>query len=355
MNKIYSLQVFRGLAAVMVLLAHSNIMLNKTLFSGSFIPGYIGVDFFFVLSGFIIMLTCKKHIGSGEVIDYIRKRVFRVFPPYIVYTILAFLVSYTYEKLTGTRLIYWVYVNVQNFIQSISLYPFSADKTRLPILPVAWTLTHEMLFYALFTVLFFVKNKAGMVIIAAIWLLMIMAAPAMNINGGNYLLDVFLSSRNIEFLMGCAMAYFASHHVDWKISAATLICGAAMLVVSWSNTLSGSSITTLSDWAVYGIPFALIIFGATRLERFIHNKEGKVFRFLVYLGDASYSIYLVHFIVIIVCKRTINDFGMEYGYAEFWLTSAIALVVSLAMYELIEEPMIRWFNRAKSQPLTIAR
>lgn len=354
MNKIYSLQVFRGLAAVMVLLAHSNIMLNKTLFSGSFIPGYIGVDFFFVLSGFIIMLTCKKHIGSGEVTDYIRKRVFRVFPPYIVYTILAFLISYTYEQLTGTRLIYWVYVNAQNFLQSISLYPFSADKTKLPILPVAWTLTHEMLFYALFACLFYVKNKAGIILVAVTWLLMIVLAPALNINGNNYLLDVFLSSRNIEFLMGCLMAYFASHHVDWKISAVTLICGAAMLVVSWSNTLRGSSITTLSDWAVYGIPFAMIIFGATRLERFIHNKEGRVFRFLVYLGDASYSIYLVHFIVIMVCKRTINDLGMEYGYAEFWLTSAVALVMSLAMYELIEEPMIRWLNRAKSQPLTTA-
>lgn len=352
MNKIYSLQVFRGLAAVMVLLAHSNVMLNKELFSGAFIPGYIGVDFFFVLSGFIIMLTCKKNIGSGNISGYIRKRVLRVYPPYIIYTVIAFLVSYTYEQFTGTRLIYWIYVNVQNFFQSISLYPFSADKTRLPILPVAWTLTHEMLFYALFAWLFYVKNKAGIILIAAAWLLFIFAAPAMNISGNNYLLDVFLSSRNIEFIIGCAMAYFASHYVNWKVSASALICGLGMLVIAWINTLSGYSITTLSDWAVYGIPFALIIFGATRLERFIHNKDGKVFRFLVYLGDASYSIYLVHFIVIMVCKRTINDYGMEYGYVEFWLTSSIALVVSLAMYELIEEPMIRLFNRVKTHPLT---
>jgi peptidoglycan/LPS O-acetylase OafA/YrhL len=352
MNKIYSLQVFRGLAAVMVLLAHSNIMLNKSLFSGSFIPGYIGVDFFFVLSGFIIMLTCKKSIGSGEIATYIRKRVLRVFPPYIIYTALAFIVSYAYEQFTGTRLIYWIYINAQNFLQSISLYPFSADKTRLPILPVAWTLTHEMLFYILFAALFFIKNKAGILLIASAWIAIIVTAPGMKASGSNYLLDTFLSSRNLEFIMGCVMAYFASHYVNWKISVAALICGLGMLAVAWGNTLSGYSITTLEDWAVYGIPFALIIFGATRLERFIHNKEGKVFRFLVYIGDASYSIYLVHFIVIIVCKRTINDFGMEYGYIEFWVTSAIALVVSLAMYELIEEPMIRWFNRVKAHPLT---
>lgn len=354
MNKIYSLQVFRGLAAIMVLLAHSNLMLNSHLFSGAFIPGYIGVDFFFVLSGFIIMLTCKKDIGSCNIYGYIRKRVLRIFPPYIVYTILTFLISYWYEKYTGFRLTYWIYVNVGNLLQSISLYPFSADKTKLPILPVAWTLTHEMLFYILFAALFFIKNKSGILLIAAAWIVLIVSAHVMKVSGSNYLLDTFLSSRNLEFIMGCVMAYFAINYVNWKISVAALICGIGMLVVAWSNTLSGYSITTLSDWAVYGIPFALIIFGSTRLERFIHNKDGKVFRFFVYLGDASYSIYLVHFIVIMVCKRAINDFGMEYGYVEFWLTSAIALVVSLAMYELIEEPMIRWFNRAKKQSLTTA-
>lgn len=352
MNKIYSLQVFRGLASVMVLLAHSNLMLNKNLFSGYFIPGYIGVDFFFVLSGYIIMLTCKKSIGSGEVAGYIRKRVLRVFPPYIIYTTLAFLVSYTYEQLTGTRLIYWIYINVQTFLQSISLYPFSADKTRLPILPVAWTLTYEMLFYFLFAALFFIKKKTGMVLLAVAWIALIMLAPAMDVNGNNYLLDTFLSSRNLEFIIGCVMAYFASHHVGWRISLTALIGGGGMLVVSWLNAISGLSLTALPDWAVYGVPFALIIFGATRLERFMHNKDGMVFRFFVYLGDASYSIYLVHFIVIIVCKRTINDFGMEYGYMEFWITSVVALAVSLVFYELIEKPMIRWLDQGKARTLT---
>lgn len=354
MNKIYSLQVFRGLAALMVLLAHSNIMLNKSLFSGAFIPGYIGVDFFFVLSGFIIMLTCKKEIGTGKIYHYTMKRVLRVFPAYVIYTALAFFISYIYEQATGTRLIYWIYVNFQNFIQSISLYPFSSDKTRLPILPVAWTLTHEMLFYAAFATVFFVRKNYVLLLIPLAWVGLIVFYPSLGINGKNFLVDVFFSSRNIEFIIGCLMAYYANHHLNWKVSLISLLAGIGLIIIAWTNTLSGHSITTLSDWATYGIPFAMIIFGATRLERFIHNKEGSLFRFFVYLGDASYSIYLVHFIVIIICKRTLNDFGMEYGYVEFWLTSAIALVVSLALYELIEEPMIKRFNSLKLQPLTAA-
>lgn len=351
MDKIYSIQVFRGLAAVMVLIAHSNIMLNRSLFSGSLITGYVGVDFFFVLSGFIIMLTCKKNIGSGKIVGYIRKRVVRVFPAYIVYTAIAAIVSYYYMITTGTGIVTWIDVNVRNFLQSISLYPFSTDVSKPPILPVAWTLTYEMIFYVLFSSLFFIKRKAGIVLISCTWILLIVINANVNISNGDYLLYAFLSLRNIEFIMGCAMAYFASYHVNWKISATALFCGVAMLVISWNNTLNGVSITTLGNWAAFGVPFAMIIFGATRLEGLIHKNQGIIFRFMIYLGDASYSIYLVHFIVIMICRRIMFDHGMQIGYVEFWATSAIALIVSLAMYELIEKPVMRWFSRSKTQEL----
>lgn len=354
MNKIYSIQIFRGLAAVMVLVAHSNIMLNRSLFSGVFITGYVGVDFFFVLSGFIIMLTCKKSIGSGNVSDYIQKRLTRVYPPYIIYTVITVAVSYIYVEETGRGIVSWIEINVPNFIQSISLYPFSVDVSIPPIIPVAWTLTYEMLFYIIFTSLFFIKRKSGIILISLVWILLIAISKNFNISNGNYLLETFLSLRNFEFIMGCALAYFVGHHVNWKISAVIFLGGIALLIASWHNALNGISVTTLSNWATFGIPFAMIIFGATRLESFVHKKEGKIFRFFVYLGDASYSIYLVHFIVIMICKRTILDHGMTIGYVEFWVTSAIALIVSLVMYELIEKPLMRLLNRSKARAVTTA-
>lgn len=338
----------------MVLLAHANIMLNRELFSGAIIIGYVGVDFFFVLSGFIIILTSRNGIGTGNVIPYIRKRLIRVYPPYVVYTIITIAISYAYFIYTGTGIVTWIDINVQNVIKSISLYPISQDITPPPIIPVAWTLSYEMLFYAVFASVFFIKNRGCVFFVAIMWLFLISISKIFSLNFENNILSMFLSLRNIEFIMGCALAYFVGVVVNWKVSALTLIIGIILLVISWHNTLSGFSATTLGNWAAFGIPFAMIIFGATRLESFIHNKEGKVFRFLVYIGDASYSIYLVHFIVIMICKRAILDRGMAIGYMEFWITSAIALIFSLAMYELIEKPLMRFMGRSKSRVSTVS-
>lgn len=354
MNKIYSLQVFRGLAAVMVLLAHANIMLNRELFSGAIIIGYVGVDFFFVLSGFIIMLTSRKDIGTGKVMPYIRKRLTRVYPPYILYTIITIAISYAYFIYTGAGIVTWIDINVLNVIKSISLYPISQDITPPPIIPVAWTLSYEMLFYAVFASAFFIKGRGYVFFVAILWLSIISISKILSLSFENNILSMLLSLRNIEFIMGCALAYFVGVVVNWKVSALTLMIGLILLVISWHNTLNGFSVTTLGNWAAFGVPFAMIIFGATRLESLVHNKEGKIFRFLVYLGDASYSIYLVHFIVIMICKRAILDRGMTIGYIEFWATSSIALIVSIAMYSLIEKPIMRLFNRSKVSAVATA-
>lgn len=354
MNKLYSIQVFRGLAAVMVLLAHSNLMLNRALFSGTFITGYVGVDFFFVLSGFIIMLTCKKKIGSGSVVEYIRKRVVRVFPVYIIYTAIAVFIDFVYIKWTGTGIITWVNINALSFIKSISLYPMDTDVNSPPILPVAWTLTYEMIFYTLFASLFFIHRKLIIIILTMAWIALIVINNIKDISGGDFLAYAFLSLRNLEFIMGCAMAYFISHHVNWKISAISLFFGFIMLITAWVNTTNGVSITGLSNWAAFGIPFSLIIFGVTRLEGVVRKNDGAFTKFLVYLGDASYSIYLVHFIVIMICRRTIFGYGMTIGFTEFWLVSLVALVVSLLMYETIEKPIMRWLNRPKPHAMNVA-
>jgi exopolysaccharide production protein ExoZ len=90
MATIQSLQVFRGLAALAVVAHHA--VTSTGAFVGV-VPaevesilgmGYLGVDFFFVLSGFIIMYT---HMGDspskGNVQRYVSKRLVRIFPPYL--------------------------------------------------------------------------------------------------------------------------------------------------------------------------------------------------------------------------------------------------------------------------------
>jgi len=148
---LYGLQVARGLAALMVILYHAD--LNAEFFygipfKGLFRFGYIGVDFFFVLSGFIIFyVNYKKDTGFSQWKKYILKRLIRIYPAVFLVS-LVMVVSY--KLLPGLS-------NVQrdfSIISSLLLLPANNP----PALMVAWTLIHEMIFYMVFS-LFFIKKK----------------------------------------------------------------------------------------------------------------------------------------------------------------------------------------------------
>lgn len=155
MAVIQSLQVFRGFAALAVVAHHA--VISTDAFVGALPPqvdsvlnkGHLGVDFFFILSGFIIMYA---HMGDSRsalaVHHYTFKRLVRIFPPYLPLSI-GMIVLYTALpgfSASGSR----------NFSLISSLLLLPADQP--PALSVAWTLVHEMQFYAVF-LLFFVSGR----------------------------------------------------------------------------------------------------------------------------------------------------------------------------------------------------
>lgn len=147
MKKINSLQVFRGLAALGVVLHHTAISTNAFVekmpdwLSWAFGHGFLGVDFFFVLSGFIIMSSHfddEKSISSFKL--YVSKRFVRIFPPYWPISI-ALIISYLLlpNLSQGSR-------GEFSWLSSLLLLPDSSPAA----LSVAWTLIHEMMFYMIF-------------------------------------------------------------------------------------------------------------------------------------------------------------------------------------------------------------
>lgn len=154
-TEIRSLQIFRGLAALAVVAHHAAV--STEAFVGSmpgiaqsvFGLGFLGVDFFFVLSGFIIMFA---HMGDerspAAVRRYAFKRLVRIFPSYLPISI-ALIALYAFMpgfSASGGR--------DYSLVSSLLLLP--AD--RPPALSVAWTLVHELMFYTVF-LLFFVSRR----------------------------------------------------------------------------------------------------------------------------------------------------------------------------------------------------
>ena len=147
------LQLFRGLAALFVLLFHvdviSNLRFSTRFAGGHFSAGHLGVDFFFVLSGFIIWHVHAKDMGfAGRASSYLLKRVLRIWPLVLL--------------LTTAKLGYMFFLggagvgagkgSAEVVICSYFLLPVTESLGGKPLLDSAWTLPYEMLFYLAFAV-----------------------------------------------------------------------------------------------------------------------------------------------------------------------------------------------------------
>lgn len=157
----YTLQSFRGLAAVAVAAFHLSIGLGDQRFFGFKVfeeftwRMNLGVDFFFVLSGFIIMAAHKKDIGHpSRLVQFLQKRFFRIYPIYWLCTgIFCALIALGLGS-TAT--------NPDTAVKWISVVSLvRLDNFLLPISP-AWTLIHEVAFYAVFSILI-INRKVGII------------------------------------------------------------------------------------------------------------------------------------------------------------------------------------------------
>lgn len=196
---IQTLQVLRGLAAVAVVVHHAALSTDAfvegmpTVWMRVFDLGAFGVDFFFVLSGFIIMHAHMHEADRPSCIGpYLFKRLTRIFPAYWPVG-LGLLGIYTLVpgfSASGGREF--------SYLSSTLLMP--ADHP--PALSVAWTLVHELMFYVLF-MLWFLSRRAFWAGLCS-WVVAIGFAQASG--GATGWLRYPLSILNVEFIIGVLAA-----------------------------------------------------------------------------------------------------------------------------------------------------
>ena len=148
------LQIFRGIAAMLVVIYHLSRSLQNyfqtSLFGDIFSFGFVGVDFFFVLSGFIITYVHFNDLEKGtNIIPFLKKRFIRIYPIYWVIASVKLLSLY----LTNFKSSHFNY-NL-NFHSSDSWYYLVKCYLLLPtqsgfFLGVAWSLVYEVFFYTVF-------------------------------------------------------------------------------------------------------------------------------------------------------------------------------------------------------------
>ena len=346
-----NLQIFRGLAAILVLLSHANLLVDKTLLNGLLVIGRSGVDFFFVLSGFIIYYVNYGFIGDPtKFVIYIKKRFNRVYPIYWIYTLITLGIHFVLMNYTQKSLIYWIKVDLQNITKSVSLYPVNVALKEAPIIPVAWTLSFEIVFYAMFSLLIIFKPKLS-IPIATTWIAAVIFNAIGFFHTDNILMNVILSIKNIEFFLGCLAAHLLRNYsikIPKYLPSLLLSIGVILIGISWWYNVRTGYIYSLihkTDVITFGIPFFIIVLSAVLLEeKENHAKKGRLKSFLVYLGDASYSIYLTHFISLILVNATLVKVFSLNSPTIFLISFITATIMGCLSYTLIEKPLLNWLN-----------
>ena len=346
--KLYTLQAFRGLAALYVLLFHTSgfvtVKENYIFLFNIFNKGFLGVDFFFVLSGFIIYYAHKRDIGlSRQFPLYLKKRFLRVVPIFWIVLLPNLLAIWLLPQFTMG--------GVDSSLKGIICTIFLLPQSGVPILGVSWTIKHEIFFYLIFGLSIILPKKISRPIITAwIFLTFLHLFRLEQLLLGqryDYKLDFLFSFYNIEFCAGCLIAFL---FIEKRIAITNFQSNSLIILSFATMTFTGWALTSqeiyFNEILLVGLPFSLLLFGAAAKDFNVQKKP--VSKILLFLGDASYSIYLVHVPILSFSYKPIEYLGINQALGPL-LTTLLLLFLSSAgvclLYVFIEKNLLSYLRK----------
>ncbi len=275
------LQAGRGIAALLVVLFHTTLLFASKKYwgvkigGGLFGFGYAGVEFFFVLSGFIILYAHERDIDNPRSVwRYLGKRFRRIYPIYWLITL----------ALTAVVLM------TRDFHRALIPNSFLLIGAHTgAVLAVAWTLFHEVLFYLIFAVLI-VNFRVGLIAFG-LWFIACIASLFGSVPHYSF------APLNLLFGFGMVAALASSRLrlQNWLWWAGIVGFG----LVGVADVRFGFGATSPIIFA-YGLAAAVFVAGGASAER-----AGRIAApvALCRLGDASYVLYLIHYPILSVLAK----------------------------------------------------
>ena len=330
----------RALAVTAVIVYHAELMLGaRKVLPG----GYLGVDIFFVISGFLItslMIRELRDTGTVSIMRFYERRIRRLLP--VLITVLLVSLPFAWRYLLPEGLVEFSQSLiaslgfVSNVFWDFSAQEYGADSSLLKPLLHTWSLAVEEQYYIFFPIFFILVAPRGQrILIGSFCTLIVFSliyADWMSLRDSSFSFFM-LPSRLWEILAGSLIAAIAGHQtIRSNHLLLRLLPGIGLLLIVYSimtiefGPQHPGYITLLP---VIGTCF--IILFATKgdlVTKLLSNQ------FLVYLGLISYSLYLWHY-PIFAFGRTINENPALLDKA-VWL--GLTILFSLLTYYLIEKP-----------------
>ncbi|MCF7826018.1 MAG: acyltransferase [Candidatus Marinimicrobia bacterium] len=329
------LQLLRGLAALMIVFVHLGVaegrygsLLGARILDGMRV-GTAGVDIFFVISGFVMMMVVITRPISPNL--FLKNRLTRIYPNYWIYFLLVGFVwliqpGWVNSSMTGTP----------DFLSSLFLFPSSGP----PVVSVAWTLEFEVYFYLVFTFFLWVSRKHLAFVVIVFFTTLVLLGTLYQPE--TLLLERLTHPLLLEFASGVFLGWLL---MSRQIAGAWLAIPLALLIFILFQ--QGNELTQLipvgnhfERLVNFGIPSVLLVFGMVSLDvKYDIAYPG----FFIKLGDASYTLYLSHVLVISAFGKVWQASGLNSFLPNFIFVIAMlfaCILFALLAYDYIERPLL---------------
>jgi exopolysaccharide production protein ExoZ len=324
-----SIQFLRFIAALLVVLSHANYIAlvywphsNSPILNRLFDFGHSGVHIFFVISGFVMVASTFGQPSAISPQEFLFRRFLRIYPIYWVYAM-----AYVAWKLQANPL------PLNDVIMSLLLLPGHSAF----LIPQGWTLSFEIYFYLCFACIIPFGMNRGVVALTAFFISAIALRKILPIT--NPFTDLISNSLLLEFLAGSILATAVTNRVRLPLFVSNALILSATVLFALGLCVGYEKLPSVLIW---GIPSGMLVSGMVFRE-LNDGAHDAVYR-LAFLGDSSYSLYLLHAIVLaglffvgsfVFAGSLIERISLNFAF------SAVCVLMSLIFYELLEKQISR--------------
>jgi len=335
MEKLQNLQMMRAIAAMLVVWAHAidlvaNRQIDALQVSWGALEnfGAVGVDVFFVISGFIVSLTAER---STSVMQFLVARLVRIWPLYLIATVVVFAIDPAARSLATLA---WSVVFFQ-----VPGYPAS-----MPTHPLGWSLVFEAVFYLMLAGAMCWRTRRP--IPERVLIIGSVAILVAGVSGFRQPMNIIGNPIIIEFLLGVVIGWVYRRRPElpaW-VTSGLFVAGTVMLLSTamygfGSISEAPQTLDTSLSWdrvRLWGIPAALLVASAVLRK----NATAAAARPLVFLGDSSYSIYLFSFVALLLLDRGWDIWAPSSSDIAILIATIVAVLFGLVFYVILERPLI---------------
>lgn len=334
---LHSIQLLRAVAASLVVLFHAQqafarVSVQPVPSAQSYLFGFgaVGVHVFFVISGFIMVVTTRDD-EKYRATNFLKRRFFRIYPAYWMCAAM-YAAAYYFMGRPYT-------LSFSESVSALALWPTNAAS----IIGPAWTLSYEMFFYFCFAAARSFGLTRGIILLGLGFGTAIAVGLAWNPT--HPVPHLMTNSLLLEFLLGCVAGWLYVHR-QLPLRWGWWLFGTAVALFVGGLAIGYERLPTVVVW---GAPSLLLVLAVVCLEA--RGGASRTIRVLGRLGDSSYVLYLIHVLIIALALHFASIVPATSGIDPALIAivlAGLALVTGEVLHRSLERPLLLWLNPRRS-------